>query len=106
MTPAQAYVEACREVLRCTHEVARAADRGQWEAVLAGLMLRQRAMEAADRLPPAPSADLEALRAQALPLLQEAAEVNRRVTARVRRLRDLLRPVAGSAESRFLDTYR
>jgi hypothetical protein len=100
------YVEACREVLRCTREVARAADRGQWEAVLAHLLARQRAMDVADRLPPPAAQDLATLRARALPLLEEAEEVNRRVTDRVRRLRDLLRPVVGSGESQFLDTYR
>lgn len=106
MTRVEAYLEAFREVLRCTREVARAAECGRWEAVLAGLAARQQAMEAADRLPPPSPAELDALRVQAVPLLQEAAELNRRVTARVRRLRDLLRPVVASAEPRFLDTYR
>jgi hypothetical protein len=106
VTSVRAYLEAYREVLRCTREAAHAADRGQWEAVLAHLAARQRAMDAADRLPPPSSPDLAALRAQALPLLQEALEVNRRISDRARRLRDLLRPVAASEESRFLDTYR
>lgn len=106
MTPVDRYVEFCREVLRFTREAAAAADRGQWEALLAHLAARQEAMEASECLPPPSAADLAALRAQALPLLVEAAELNRRVTDRVRRLRDLLRPVVAGAEPRFLDTYR
>ncbi|MCS7235362.1 MAG: hypothetical protein RMM30_05235 [Armatimonadota bacterium] len=106
MTSARAYVEACREVLRSTREAARAADRGQWTAVLAHLAARQRAMDAADRAVPGSASDPAVLRAQALPLLQEALEVNRRLVDRARRLRDLLRPVVAAEESRFLDTYR
>ncbi|MCL6500406.1 MAG: hypothetical protein K6U07_10380 [Firmicutes bacterium] len=106
MSQVERYVEACREVLRCTREVARAADRGQWEAVLAHLLARQRAMDVADRLPPPSGPEFGDLRAQALVLLEEAARLNHRVTDRARRLRDLLRPVVGPAEPHFLDTYR
>lgn len=106
MNPVERYVEACREVLRCTSEVARAVDRGQWEAVLAHLVARQRAMDAADRLPVPSRPELQDLRAQALVLLEEAARLNHRVTDRLRRLRDLLRPVVAPAEPHFLDTYR
>ncbi|MDR7413097.1 MAG: hypothetical protein QN133_08000 [Armatimonadota bacterium] len=106
MNPVERYVEACREVLRCTREVARAVDRGQWEAVLAHLVARQRAMDAADRLPVPSRPELQDLRAQALVLLEEAARLNHRVTDRLRRLRDLLRPVVAPAEPHFLDTYR
>lgn len=106
MTPGGHYVEACREVLRCTRELAAASQRGEWEVLLAHLVARQKAIEAADRLPPPTPAELATWRSQALPLLVEAAELNRTVTHRVRRLRDLLRPVMAGAESHFLDTYR
>ncbi len=105
MTPAYQYVEACREVLRWSQEAHQAAQRGQWEAVLAHLLARQRAMDAADRLPVSATA-LQAVRAQALPLLAEAQALNRRLLDRVRRLHDLLRPVVGTGDGRFLDTYR
>ena len=105
MKAAELYLQACREVLACTRQAAQAADRGQWEAVLAHLVARQKAMDTADRLLIAPH-EWAAVRAQALPLLHEAEQLNRRALDRVRRLRDLLRPVLSAADSRFLDTYR
>jgi hypothetical protein len=102
---AELYVQACREILACTRQAAQAADRGRWEAVLAYLAARQEAMDQAGRLPVG-AHEWAVARAQALPLLQEAEQLNRRVVDRVRRVRDLLRPVLGAADSRFLDTYR
>lgn len=106
MSPRERYVELCCEVLRHTRAVAQAAQESRWEAVLAHLVAREVAMREADRLPPPSPPELDALRVQALPVLQEAARINEQAARRVRRVRDLLRPVLASAPSQYLDTYR
>jgi hypothetical protein len=106
VNPVQRYVDLCAEVLQHTRALAQAARESRWEAVLTHLLAREAAMREVDRMPPPSPSELDALRAQALPLLQEAVRMSDEAARRVRRVRDLLRPVVASTPPRFLDVYR
>lgn len=106
MSAVQRYVELYGEVLQHTRALAQAARESRWEAVLTHLLAREAAMREVDRMPPPSPSELDALRAQALPMLQEAVRMSDEAARRVRRVRDLLRPVVASTPPHFLDVYR
>ncbi len=106
MNPVQRYVGLCAEVLAHSREAARAAQESRWEELLAHLLAREAAMGELGRLPQFSPSEVDLLRSQALPLLQEAARLNEQTARRVRRVRDRLGAVVASPDCRFLDVYR
>ncbi|MCS7173159.1 MAG: hypothetical protein N0A24_07160 [Armatimonadetes bacterium] len=100
-----AHRETYREILHCTEQAAVAAERGEIERLAECLRRRQELMEAVESLPPLDPKDRVRLRGEALPLLDAALRMNRRIIALLTlRRTQLARFLAGDI-SRFVDTW-